>query len=101
MILLLSNLAAAEPTPAELYVEHCATCHGKNGHATFPGVMMSAGSFASASFWKGRPDARLRETVVRGGEAMGLKRAMPAFGATLTEPQIDAVLAFALAFRPS
>jgi mono/diheme cytochrome c family protein len=83
-----------------LYLEHCQTCHGKNGRATFPGIMMSAGSFTAKGFWKGRPDARLRETVVKGGEAMGLKKAMPAFGDRLTDAEIDALMDYILAWRP-
>lgn len=83
-----------------LYVEHCAGCHGKQGHATFPGTMMGAGSFARAAFWEGRPEERLRATVVQGGAATGLSKAMPAFGDELTPEEIDRVLAAALAFRP-
>lgn len=98
MLFVLINLAFAADDTEALYQEHCAVCHGKNGRATFPGVMMSAGSFASERFWRDRPPERLRETMVKGGEAMGLKKAMPAFGETLTDPQIDALLAYALAF---
>ncbi len=89
------------PDAEALYEEHCQVCHGKKGRATFPGVMMGAGSFASARFWRDRPEERLRETVVKGGEAMGLKSAMPAFGETLTDAELDAVLAYSLAFRPT
>jgi mono/diheme cytochrome c family protein len=102
VVLVWSVAARAEP-PIEaedpLYVEHCATCHGRRGRATFPGVMMGAGSFASASFWEGRPGERLRRAVVEGGPAVGLKKAMPAFGDRLTPEEIDRVLAVALSFR--
>lgn len=100
MFLLLNTIALAEPDASALYLEHCAVCHGKKGRATFPGVMMSAGSFTSKGFWKDRPEDRFRETMVKGGEAMGLKKAMPAFGETLSDAEIDSVLAYALAFRP-
>jgi mono/diheme cytochrome c family protein len=93
--------APADPLPEDpLYVEHCAGCHGKHGRATFPGVMMGAGSFASASFWEDRPPERLRDTIVRGGAAVGIGRAMPAFADRLTDAEIDRLLAVALAFRP-
>ncbi|MEZ4242048.1 MAG: cytochrome c [Myxococcota bacterium] len=92
--------AAAEPPDDPLYVEHCAACHGKRGHPTFPGVMMGAGAFASAAFWADRPEERLRRTVVEGGAAVGLKKAMPAFGSELTPDEIDRLLAVALSFRP-
>jgi mono/diheme cytochrome c family protein len=91
---------AGEPAPDPLYVEHCAGCHGRNGQATFPGLMMGAGSFASAKFWEGRPPERLAETVTRGGEAMGLSKAMPAFGDELSAEEIARVLAVAQSFRP-
>lgn len=82
------------------YVEHCAGCHGRNGHATFPGVMMGAGSFASAKFWEGRPPERLASTIANGGAANGLSKAMPAFGDELDAAEIERLLAVALSFRP-
>lgn len=92
--------ASGEGDPTEaLYVEHCSVCHGKKGRATFPGVMMGAGSFASESFWEGRPIERLPRAVSLGGEVLGLKSAMPAFGDTLTEEQITALVAYALSLR--
>lgn len=104
MLLALVNLTFAADEPdaqtVALYEEHCAVCHGKKGKVTFPGMMMSAGSFASERFWKDRPQERLRETMVKGGEAMGLKKAMPAFGEELTDEQIDALLAYSRSFRP-
>jgi mono/diheme cytochrome c family protein len=97
--LLWGSLAVAQ-SDEPLYVEHCAGCHGRRGHATFPGVMMGAGSFASEAFWQDRPADRLRKTIAEGGEAVGLKKAMPAFGDRLTAEQIDQLLAIALSFRP-
>jgi mono/diheme cytochrome c family protein len=99
MWMLWASLAGAE-SEDPLYVEHCAGCHGRRGHATFPGVMMGAGSFASEAFWADRPPERLRQSIEQGGEAVGLKKAMPAFGDRLTAEQIDLLLALALSFRP-
>ncbi|MBX2799618.1 MAG: cytochrome c [Myxococcales bacterium] len=96
-------LTAAWADPADgaaVYAEHCVTCHGKRGRATFPGLMMGAGSFASARFWRDRPRQRLRESVVQGGEALGLSKAMPAYAERLTAAEIDAVLAFVDTLRP-
>ena len=63
--------------------------------------MMGAGSFASAGFWADRPAERWRRAVVEGGPAVGLKKAMPAFGDRLSPEQIDLVLAVATSFRPA
>ncbi len=98
-MLLIWFTALADPATEALYVEHCAVCHGKKGRATFPGTMMSAGSFASPRFWRDRPPERLRETVEKGGEAMGLKKAMPAFADVLSPEAIDQVVAYSLAFK--
>ncbi len=70
---------------AQLYAQYCAGCHtgGKVG-PSLEGVMNRR------EFPSGTPanDARLRETI-RLGRAM-----MPAFGNTLTEAQIDAIVQY-------
>lgn len=100
MIVLLVALAGADPDGAALYAEHCAGCHGKAGKATFMGKMAGTPSFLDVEFWT-RPTERFADTVARGGEAVGLRRSMPAYADRLTDAERAAVLAIVEGFRPS
>lgn len=85
---------AAMPAPAadsgtydgeQLYAQNCGICHneGKSGPAL-------AGIFERRDLPSGAPanDARVRDTI-KMGRAM-----MPAFGSTLNDGQIDAIIAY-------
>lgn len=85
---------AARLSGRQLYVQHCATCHGPDGQGigTFPPLARSA--------WAAGPtDAAVRillhglqgEVTVRGRTYDGL---MPAFGERLSNADVAAVLSF-------
>lgn len=86
-----------------LYAEHCAACHGanlqgqpdwrvKNADGTLPAPPHDDNGHT----WH-HPDALLFDITKRGGQAsapQGFKSAMPAFGETLSDSEIWAVLSF-------
>jgi mono/diheme cytochrome c family protein len=89
-----------------LYAEHCAGCHGRNlqGQPLWQLADAYAGKRAPAfdetgEMWR-RADEEIFRTVKFGGFAAGLVTAMPAFGQTLGDDQILAVVAFIKARWP-
>lgn len=91
---------------AELYAEHCATCHGAQLEgqpdwqtAGEDGVLPAPPHDESGHTWH-HHDAMLTDYIRRGGQAvlddLGVRMTsgMPAFGETLEDGDIDAILAF-------
>ena len=82
-----------------LYLEHCAYCHGPNRAGQ--GADATSGIAAPALDQSGRaptePDRALFEIVKYGGQPfapLGAKSKMPGYEFTLADPQIWAILAF-------
>lgn len=77
---------AAKSAPA-LYAERCSTCHGAKGRGdglAGEGLDPKPRDFTSRTWQASITDERIRETIHRGGAAMGLSSAMPA------HPDLDA-----------
>ena len=110
-----SRAGAGASTPSrelasgrQLYVTHCAACHGDGGRGDGP----SAAGFASkpsdltdGRLMNGLPDAFIVNIILRGGPAEGLSPGMPPFGTYLGEAQARDVAAYLRslaqpAFRP-
>jgi len=79
----------------ELYVRHCAACHGEAGR----GDGASAASFATkpadltdGRLMNGLPDEFLQNVIMHGGPAEGLSPGMPPFAAYLGEDQAPQVI---------
>jgi S-disulfanyl-L-cysteine oxidoreductase SoxD len=97
----LPTLAAAEVALGrQVYVKHCAACHGPNAEGEDPDATeRNAQGFYPAPphddtghTWH-HPDDQLRDIIKNGRpEEPGLFAAMPAFGSQLSDEQIDAVL---------
>jgi len=99
-----SRVGAASPTTSreiasgrQLYVTHCAACHGDGGRGDGP----SAAGFATkpANLTDGRlmnplPDAFIVNIILKGGPAEGLSPTMPPFGAYLGEAQARDIAAY-------
>jgi mono/diheme cytochrome c family protein len=87
----------------QVYGQQCASCHGANleGQANWQTELPGGGRpapphDASGHTWH-HPDQLLFDIVKRGGRASsppGYKNNMPAFGGTLSDEQIWAVLAY-------
>jgi mono/diheme cytochrome c family protein len=83
---------------AEIFAANCATCHGPAGgpdpdSALVQSLGVMPANFADALFNSREPASTWKMVVTYGGAEMGFSEMMPAFGATLSEQDIDAVLA--------
>ncbi len=86
-----------------IYTEHCASCHGANlkGQPDWrtrnaDGTLKAPPHDESGHTWH-HPDADMFRYTKLGGQSLapkGFKSAMPAFGETLTDHDIWAVLSF-------
>ena len=81
----------------QLYITHCAVCHGDGGRGDGP----SAAGFASkpsdltnGRLMNGLPDAFIVNIILHGGPAEGLSPGMPPFGAYLGEAQARDITAY-------
>ena len=99
-LLLLSTLLAVSPAHADgaaTFASFCATCHGPAGKGDGPAAIAldpKPADLSAADFWTSRTDEGVKKVIVEGGAASGLSPVMPAWGASLSEAQIDEVLAF-------
>jgi mono/diheme cytochrome c family protein len=80
---------AAPPDQAtqNLFNQSCASCHGKNGAGTPVGKSLNAPDLGSAAV-QSKPDAQLRQLISDG------KNNMPPFKSSLSEAQIDSLVAY-------
>jgi mono/diheme cytochrome c family protein len=84
---------------AEIYAANCMTCHGPTGHPDPDSALVQAlgivpADFADALFNSREPASTWKLVITHGGPPVGFSDKMPAFGAALTESDIDAVLAY-------
>ena len=83
-----STAPVGEGQGASLYATHCQACHGdRNGQ----GRIATAPPHNGEGHTWHHPDAQLRDWTLQG--RLGLN-AMPAFRGTLTEDEVDSILAF-------
>ena len=77
-----------------LFLENCATCHGKDGRArTFHGRLLGAQNFTDAKWRAETTEAEIVPAIQTGP---GL---MPAFGKKLSAAEIQALAAYVQTFR--
>ena len=81
----------------EIYVRHCATCHGETGR----GDGASAASFATkpsdltdGRLMNGLPDEFLHNVIMHGGPAEGLSPGMPPWSAYLSDADTREVIQY-------
>jgi len=84
---------------AEIFQTNCATCHGVAGapdpdSALVKSLGVMPANFADTLFNSREPASTWKMVITHGGPAMGFSDMMPAFGAALTEQDIDNVLAY-------
>lgn len=92
----------------QLYVTHCAVCHGDRGRGDGPsaaGFATKPSDLADGRLMNALPDAFIVNIVLRGGPAEGLSPGMPPFGAYLGEAQARDITTYLRslatpAFRP-
>ena len=86
-----ANASRAE----RLYLGLCATCHGVDGHGTWRATLflIRPGDLGDAVRMRGQSDQYLIDIIKHGGAPLG-RPGMPAFGATLSEDDIRALVAY-------
>jgi mono/diheme cytochrome c family protein len=81
----------------QVYATHCATCHGESGKGDGPsatGFATKPFDLTSGALMNALPDEFLIDIVRDGGPAHGLAPTMPPFNRTLSQAQIQQVVAF-------
>jgi mono/diheme cytochrome c family protein len=83
----------------EIFSTNCVSCHGPKGRPDPDSPLVKAlgvapANFSDALFNSREPVSAWKTVVTQGGPALGFSAAMPAFGDTLTEQDIDSVLAY-------
>ncbi len=98
--LMLAALLSAPPAQADgatTYKTYCVTCHGDSGKgdgAAAAALDPKPADFSTAEFWTSRNDTDLKKVIKEGGAAAGKSPLMPPWGASLSDAQIDEVLAY-------
>jgi mono/diheme cytochrome c family protein len=84
---------------AEIFQVNCATCHGPAGSPDANSELVKSlgvmpANFSHALFNSREPASTWKMVIIHGGAEMGFSEMMPAFGASLSEQDIDNVLAY-------
>jgi quinoprotein glucose dehydrogenase len=87
------EVAGGKADGAAVFAEVCASCHGGGGTPPASMAAQLGVKDLRAPEFAARASLELIRTQVRNGSA---NKVMPAFGGTLTDPQIDAVAAYVL-----
>ncbi len=92
--------AADQAVGKKVYAERCSPCHGDTGDGNGPAaaaIKPPPRNFRDPGFWQGRTAAQLKVTV-RDGRPGTM---MSPFAGTLSEAEIDAVVAYVATFGPA
>ena len=92
--------AADDAVGKKVYAERCSPCHGDTGDGNGPAaaaIKPPPRNFRDPAFWQGRTAAQLKATV-RDGRPGTM---MSPFAGTLSDAEIDAVVAYVTTFRPA
>ncbi|MFO1519796.1 MAG: cytochrome c [bacterium] len=79
----------------------CATCHGMKGEGDGPasaGLNPKPRNFHDAAVMDKKTNEELKKVIKNGGAANGLSPVMPAWGGTLSDQDIDNVIAYIRTF---
>jgi mono/diheme cytochrome c family protein len=81
----------------KLYATYCSSCHGENGKGDGPASQafsVKPGDHTNGAIMNKDSDEFLSEIISKGGGAVGKSTFMPAWGNTLNEKQVSAVIAY-------
>jgi cytochrome c oxidase cbb3-type subunit III len=81
----------------QVFHHYCAICHGVDGKGdgfNSSNLAVAPRDFTNPAFWQQANDERVLLAVANGGTAVGKSVLMPAWGHTLTDPQMRDVVAF-------
>ena len=89
-----TKLQESTTDASKLFEKHCAKCHGKDGRAkTFKGKMVGARNLTDDKWQAKVTDEQIKQAIKKGPEAM------PAFEKTLSEEEIDRLVAYVRHFK--
>lgn len=100
LILSLSSMAHAAGDAAAGKVKYdafCATCHGAGGAgdgAASAALNPKPRNLADKALMATKTDESLKKVIKEGGASVGLATSMPAWGAMMTEADLDNVVAY-------
>ena len=83
------------PRVVRLYLGLCATCHGEGGHGAWRATLflIRPGDLADSARMAGHSDQYLADIIKNGGAPIG-RPGMPAFGGSLSDDDIRALVAY-------
>ena len=85
------------PTGKQLFVKHCASCHGRDGRATTnKGKFSHARDLADAKWQDDVTDERIFNSIMNGRNIRGN---MPAFSDKFSEAQVNLLVTLVRGFR--
>jgi mono/diheme cytochrome c family protein len=86
---------AGAPKAERLYLGLCATCHGADGRGSWRAALflVRPGRLSDAAVIEARSDQYLFDLIKSGGAPIG-RPGMPAFGSTLTDDDIRAMVGY-------
>jgi mono/diheme cytochrome c family protein len=92
---------AAPPADGKaIFDTRCSPCHGMDGGGDGPAsaaITPKPRNFREPEFWSGRTDTQLHAVVKQGRPGT----LMPPFEGVLSDPEMDAVVAYLRTFRPA
>ncbi|MFZ0678290.1 c-type cytochrome [Candidatus Binatus sp.] len=94
LIVIAGSGAIAAQSPAALYSEKCAACHGDSGKGDGPaGQTMTPPPKPFSTALKGRSDSWIGTVITKGGPAVGMTPAMPPHP-SLSNDQVAALILY-------
>ncbi len=91
-----ASYPTAKVDARRVYVEDCARCHGRNGHAeTFHGILLGAQKFTDGIWHTNTPETEVIQAIKTGPGGM------PAFEGKLSDTEIEALAAYVKTLPPA
>src|SRR5579862_6978599 len=88
-------VAAGDPKHGqELFLRYCQGCHGPDGKGGGKGFMPHVGPLARKDYIENLPDEYLAGVIAEGGAFVGKSAFMPSWKSTLSEQDIEDIVAF-------
>ena len=87
-------LAADAAEGGKVYKRYCRGCHGKDGRGGAHTFMPHIHNLTKKGYIDLKPDEVLATIIREGGEPHGMSSYMPAWADTLSDEQIDDVIAY-------